>query len=361
MSEKDPKTSYLWPSALLLALLVTTLTIVISKSKSTENSAWKTEWRQVVGFSNPRRALAAVASATHLYVIGGVDNQGNYVKEVEFARIASDGSLESWQKTRPINLGRFYLSAVIVGKYIYVLGGGYGPIGGDNLPTASVERAEINADGSLSHWEMISNMQLPRRGLKAVAYADRIYAIGGYSGVFLKSTEYASVNTDGSLSPWTLDPQEANLDRYIHSATLLEDRIYLIGGHVQNSEQMSYGDVESAIISPTGMLNPWQIEPSKLLQARFIASAFALNNYLYVLGGHNGGQRLKTVEFAKVFNNGRPGNWEMTSNLNTPRSAAATAVSGQYVYVLGGMGVSNALNSVEMATANRNGELGHHS
>ena len=264
MSKNDSETGYLWPSALLLVLIVIALTILIDKSKPAENTTWKPEWQSIASFETPRRALAAVASATHLYVIGGVDNRGNYARDVEYARIASDGSLESWQKTSPIKLGRFYLSAVIVGKYLYVLGGGYGPLGGQNLPTPSVERAVINSDGSLGNWEMISNMQLPRRGLKAVAYAGRIYAIGGYSGVFLKSTEYATVNADGSLSPWTLDPQEANLDRYIHSATLMEDRIFLIGGHVQNSEQMSYGDGEFARINPTGMLNPWQIEPSKL-------------------------------------------------------------------------------------------------
>ena len=122
---------------------------------------------------------------------------------------------------------------------------------------------------------------------------------------------------------------------------------------------MSYGDVESANISASGPLSPWTIEPSRLLVPRFIASSFALNNRLYILGGHNGSRRLKTVEYAKVFGNGSIGPWANTSPLNTPRSAAAVAVSGKYVYVLGGMGEANALNSVELATASRNGQLGY--
>ena len=41
------------------------------------------------------------------------------------------------------------------------------------------------------------------------------------------------------------------------------------------------------------------------------------------------------------------------------QGAAAVAVSGKYVYVLGGMGDANALSSVELATASRNGQLGY--
>ena len=360
MNTKNSKFTYFWPTVLLLVFTITSLGIVIWKSSPSRRPAnWVSHWRQVSQFSIPRRALTAVASPTHLYVIGGVDNQGNYVREVEYAAVEEDGNLGSWKKTSLINQGRFYLASAIVGNYLFILGGGSGPIGDENAPVASVERTRINPDGSLGNWEIISHMQLPRRGLKTVVVDNRIYAIGGYSGVFLRSTEYASVKPDGSLSEWTLDPHEANMDRYIHSVASINNRIYLLGGHVQHSDEISYGDVETARINSSGALSDWEIEPSKLLQARFIASAFALDHWLYMLGGHNGGTRLNTVEFAQVFNNGHVGNWSTTSSLNTPRSAAATAVFGKFVYVLGGMGDYSALNSVEMATVSTSGELGY--
>ena len=343
---------------LLTVVVVISLSVIFWKSKPHYPDRWEPRWAQANSFSIARRALAAVASNSHLYVIGGINNQGKYVRETEYASIDSSGKVGTWQFTSSLAEGRFYLAAVIVGDFIYALGGGTGPVGGDNQPSAMVERARINADGSLADWELVSYMQLPRRGLKAVAFGNRIYAIGGYSGIFLKSTEHVLVNPDGSLGEWSIDPQEANLDRYIHSASYAKGRIYLLGGHVQRTDKMSYGDVESAAINAFGQLNPWEIEPSKLLQARFISSSFALGDYLYLLGGHNGGRRLHSVEFARIFGNGRVGNWSMTTPLNTPRSAAATAVSGNYVYVLGGMGNTDALNSVEYATSVRNGQLG---
>ncbi|MGD8571185.1 MAG: hypothetical protein PVH98_01945, partial [Gammaproteobacteria bacterium] len=208
-------------------------------------------------------------------------------------------------------------------------------------------------------WQIQPSLNLPRRGLKAVAMNNRIYAIGGYSGVFLKSIEHAPVDEQGNLGPWQLDPQQAVLDRYIHSAAGYGERIYLLGGHVQRSDKISYGDVESAGILNNGYLQPWHIEQSALLTPRFIASAFAVNRHLYMLGGHSGGQRLKSVEYTPIYSDGHIGSWQPASSLNVPRSAAATATSGDYVYVTGGMGENQVLSSVEMAMVTRHGQLGH--
>jgi len=359
MSNSTPPVTHAWPSLVLIAFVILTVVIVTGKKQPEFNEHWVSGWQSAPSFSLPRRALTAVSSGKHLYVIGGVDGAGNYALDSEYAEIHTDGTLGPWQKTTPLAEGRFYLASAIVDRNLYVIGGGLGPVGDDNQPTARIERASILPDGSLGSWQTMPSMQLPRRGLKVAVVDNKIYAIGGYSGVFLKSTEYTSVNPDGSFSGWILDPQESHLDRYIHSVASHKGRLYLLGGHVQNSSEISYGDVESSLIQENGGLNAWEIEPSKLLQARFIASSFALKDWLYVLGGHNGGTRLKSVEFARVFPNGRLDNWGTTSPLNTPRSAAATVVSGQYAYVLGGMGDGDALNSVEMATAGRNGQLGY--
>ena len=320
---------------------------------------WEPVWKMTQSFNIPRRALAAVATHNHVYVIGGVDANGDYATSVEYSTIGDHGELGPWRATSSLNEGRFYLAAVVSGSYIFALGGGSGAIGEDNRPVATVERAKINSDGSLSEWKILPDMHLPRRGLKAVSVNNRIYAIGGYSGVFLKSIEHAAVEPDGALGSWQVDPQQALLDRYIHSAAVNGQYLYLLGGHVQRTDKMSYGDVESSKILDNGYLSPWNIEKSHLLVPRFIASAFALRGHLYMVGGHNGGNRLKNVEFAPIHTDGRIGDWRATTPLNIARSAAATAVYGDYVYVAGGMSNDRVLNSVEMATAISNGQLGY--
>jgi hypothetical protein len=360
MQQHAQSNSYTIPFLAILALTIVGTLFIYNKPVNPYPENWIAGWKLTNSFQQPRRALAAVATKNYIYVIGGMDEQGQYVTTVEYASINSDGSLGPWQATSALNIGRFYLAAVTIDEFIFVLGGGSGPAGDGNYPVATVERAKIRPDGSLSDWQVLSDMQTPRRGLKAIAYDNRIYAIGGYSGVFLKSTEHTAVDNAGNPGDWRIDKELARLDRYIHSATVYADTIYLLGGHVQRSDKMSYGDVETSEINgASGSLSPWVIEKSRLLLPRFIASSFTLNGRIYMLGGHNGAVRLNEVEFASIESNGHVGEWRMTTGLNIPRSAAATAVFGDFVYVLGGMGNQQVLNSVEYATTASNGHLGY--
>jgi len=154
-------------------------------------------WQLVRPFNIPRRALAAVATSRHLYVIGGVDPQGKYVREVEYTSILADGSLAPWKFTSALNQGRFYLAAVSANGYLYAIGGGAGALGDNNQPVNTVEKAQIHPDGSLGPWQPTTGLMTPRRGLKALANESHIYAIGGYNGVFLKSTEHTTISSTG--------------------------------------------------------------------------------------------------------------------------------------------------------------------
>lgn len=339
-------------------LLVLGLLLWTHKGRHEEASVWIPAWQTQPAFHLPRRALAAAASDSHVYVIGGMDNNDRYVAQVEYAPIHADGSLGEWRFTTPLSEPRFYLAAAIVDNYLYAIGGANGNRGQDNIPSATVERALIRPDGSLGPWQRVSYLTTPRRGLQAAVYRNHIYAIGGYDGVFLKSVERADVNRDGTLSPWRLDPEQAVVDRYIHSAANLGDRLYLLGGHEQSPQAISYGDVEMSRISGEGNLRPWEIQKTILKTPRFIAAAFAMNRFIYMLGGHDGRNRLRSVEVAPLDAEGRVGPWSFTTPLHDERSATALAVHGDKVYVFGGMGVGGALNSMEMAEQQPGGRLG---
>jgi len=359
MNRPNHNTSYAVPFIVIFALTLIVMLFIYNKPGKPFPDKWIAQWKLSTSFHFPRRALASVAVNGYLYVIGGIDERGQYVKTVEFAKIGKNSAIGPWQTTSALNEGRFYLAAVVVNNSIYALGGGSGPVGDDNYPVSTVEMATIQKDGTLSEWRIVSNMQLPRRGLKAVAAGDRIYSIGGYSGIFLKSIEHTSVNTDSSLGTWQIDEQQAIVDRYIHSAAVYQDTLYLLGGHVQRSDQVSYGDVESSEITSSGFLSPWSIEKSRLLIPRFIATAFAINHHLYIAGGHNGNNRLNDVEFAPIYSDGHVGHWRTTTPLNIPRSAAAAVVVDDYIYVLGGISDRQVLSSVEVANVAKNGHLGH--
>jgi len=332
--------------------------LVLQKQETvpTDISHWLEGWREVDSFQIPRRAPASVISGGFIYILGGVDGNNQYVKSVEFSRIKDNGDLGGWKITSPLQEGRFYLAAATDGHYLYALGGGGGPIGDNNIPIASVERAVILPDGSLGEWHHHSYLTTPRRGLKVEQVNGQLYAIGGYNGQFLRSTERLNLNSNNQ---WQLEDNEAQIDRYIHATARINHQLYLLGGHVEKAGSMSYGDVESAKIKNDGSLEPWKIAPSRLINARFIATAFALENHLYIAGGHNGTQRLNSVEMTTTNQNGDPGSWNLISPMNYKRSATTSAVINNRVYVLGGMDDKGVLNKVETAILGPNGRLGH--
>jgi hypothetical protein len=344
------------PGIALLLVMALALGAIGYKHLAAPAAGWVNGWREVNSFHYPRRALAATTYNNYLYVLGGVDNQGNYVKPVEYAPILEDGGLGPWRQTSTLLEGRFYLAAASHQGYLYAIGGGGGDLGDNNVPLASVERARIQADGSLGPWRHHSYLTTPRRGLKAAIVGQRLFAIGGYNGTFLKSTE--SLCLTAADPQWRQEPSQAQVDRYIHAAAQRDNRLYLLGGHTEKSGS-SYGDVESAPVDELGQLGPWRIAQTRLQDARFIASAFALGNHLYIVGGHNGIRRLASVEVASTNAQGHVGAWSSLPDLNHKRSATAAAIAGQHVYIAGGMDDNGALRSVEMATYRPGGALAH--
>ena len=353
-------TQLVLPAIGTLLLLGLALLLWHRSTHPSTSGTWIASWQLQTPLIIARRALAAAATRSHVYVVGGMDNDNHYVAQTEYAAILPDGRVGRWRLTSSLNEPRFYLSAVVAGDYLYAIGGANGARGQDNIPTATVERAAIRGDGSLDAWQRVSYLTTPRRGLQAVVYQNHLYAIGGYDGEFLKSVERADIGADDSLSEWRLDPEQAVVDRYIHSATSLDNRLYLLGGHEQSNEIISYGDVEMTHIGTDGGLEPWQIQRSMLQTPRFIAAAFAMGRHIYMLGGHDGRNRLRSVEMASLDTVGRVGTWSFTTPLAEPRSATALAVADGRVYVMGGMGAGGALNSVEMAEQNADGQLGHY-
>lgn len=349
-------------AALLILLLISLFVWLSSGSSTTPHQAnWSSSWREASPLQLSRRAAAAVAFGDFLYVVGGINADEHYVTTVEYARINKDGGLSPWKTTTTLNEGCFYNAVIAYGGYLYAIGGGTGERGQNNYPIASVERAAILADGSLGPWQIENHLTTPRRGLKTVLHGNTIYAIGGYNGQFLKSVERTTIETDGHLTAWQLEPKQSLIDRYIHAAAGHGDQLYLLGGHMRDPRQTSYGDVESTRINADNSLQSWQVERHTLLVPRLVAEAFVINQYLYIAGGHNGGDRLTSVEVSHIQDDGQLSPWRYTTPLPAPHSAAAVATHNHRVYLIGGGGSDSEapLGQVHFAEQNLRGDLGY--
>lgn len=135
------------------------------------------------------------------YVIGGHDqDKGVGITDVEWSPLG-DSEMRNWKMTKPLQIGRYGLSTVSHGDYLYALGGLTGLEFLD-----SVEKSKVNADGQLSTWEMTTPLAVPRGMFSVVEYKDWIYVIGGSNrDNYLSNVEYATVNTTADFGYWGLE------------------------------------------------------------------------------------------------------------------------------------------------------------
>ena len=98
------KQSRTLPALGLLILVALLLIVGLGKQDPGVPLDWQEGWLEVASFQHPRRALAATAANGYLYVIGGVDALGQYVRPVEYAPILTDGRLGEWQETKPVTM-----------------------------------------------------------------------------------------------------------------------------------------------------------------------------------------------------------------------------------------------------------------
>jgi len=146
----------------------------------------------------PRYVNGVKKWGTSAYVIGGHDqDKGVGITDVEWSPLGNQDQ-RNWQMTAPLNVGRYGLSTVSHGDYLYELGGLTGLEFLD-----SVEKSKVNANGQLSAWEMTTPLTVPRGMFSVVEYKEWIYVMGGSNrDKYLSSVDYATVNSTADFGFW---------------------------------------------------------------------------------------------------------------------------------------------------------------
>ena len=113
-------------SQILVCLILVFLTLGLSVTNSTENQFYKT----TTPLSVPRQMYGSVVLGNYLYVIGGNiqgkgDDPEGYVKTVEMAYIYPNGTLGNWIQTTPLPQNRCYIHncTLALNDIVYVVMG----------------------------------------------------------------------------------------------------------------------------------------------------------------------------------------------------------------------------------------------
>lgn len=327
-------------------------------SRPSVPKVWVAGWKEEAPLLVPRTGAKAVAAQGRIFVIGGgegIPGPQTIHKTVEYTRIRPDGSVEAWKMASEMKTPRMFLAVAESRGVVYAVGGEFFP-GGRMRLLNSVEWARIGSDGRLGPWMEGSPMLTPRRSPTTTVVGDYLYVMGGYNGTFLRTVERARIGPGGEPGPWELVPELMASARYIHGGAVHRDRIYVVGGHLMESGRGSSG-AEWTTVYPDGRLNAWT-PTSPLIQPRFLAGSTATDEFIFVVSGYDG-RYLDSVERAQILPDGNLGPWKETTPLPTPREGPAVASHGRTLYVIGGSNQGDYLKSVERAEAGPEGQLGY--
>ena len=214
----------------------------------------------------------------------------------------------------------------------------------DKQPTSSKPSTDVMPASNQSTtgtqwikgWRDASVLKGPRAGAATVVVDGYIYVIGGVNGYdFVRLTEYAKINEDGGLSQWK-ETSLLNEERGFIDAVAKDGYIYVVGGGNGPNGKNLLRTVERAKVNEDGSLSAWQTMQSGMVMPRRCSKTVIKGSFIYALGGF-AGALLDNVERAEILANGDLGPWTIEeATMTIPRYVNSVKASHGNTYVIGG-------------------------
>ena len=254
-----------------------------------------------------------------------------------------------------------HVSFVVVlpdAPYLYVLGG----IQNDMTPIVLIERARIEADGTLGPFAAAGSLPTWTAGGAVAVDGTTIYVFSGLrqsgaSATHQPLVDIGSAQTDGSIT-WRAGPPMRG-GRAHGGAVVVGRRVYVVGG--LDDSFVNNASAESAEILPNGDLGAWREEAS-LPTTRSHHSLVTDGRRLILTGGLTGDSRvapaLATALAADVGSDGVLSAWRDAGSLDTGRATHSSVYRDGFIYFFGGIDSADVLASNARAPLQEDGTLG---
>jgi N-acetylneuraminic acid mutarotase len=344
------------------------------------SSGWSKVGTLPVAMTN----MGYVATKDRFYLIGGYNNSYSDITTVYSAPINTDGSLDTFRTETPLPAPRSSAVCFVIKDKLYA-------VGGSN--TNTVYRATVNSDGTLSRWESLPKFPINIDYGNPMLIKDRIYIFGTHdeSTNSLKNY-YATYDSDGNIGTWTYVSDMPN-DLYGLAIVCTDNYVFNIGGYKYINSKYTNISYRAPILTD-GSIGDWT-QISDCPTAASGAQIVIVGNKIYFIGGSapayldtvysatftsgitdytpyyadkiNTSTTSPSVESAGVpwqsqygFNTSTQSDitdWVSTASLINNNAYAASLVTKNYIYILGGYDGNGASNTIQRASFDSNGNL----
>jgi hypothetical protein len=276
--------------------------------------------RSMPGLAADRSYHACAVTGSRLHVLGGS------TAAAEDFRINADGTMDALGTGATPKTARLGASTFVTGGYLYVIGG-RDPASA--TPMTTVERAPINADGSLGAFADAGiSLVTARSGITVEVIGPYLYVVGGADTEgYLQSLERAPILPNGQLGAFAMVAPQMVTGHEAPSLAVTRGYLYVIGGSGESR-------VERAPINASdGSLGTFALA-GNLLASRESGTAWVLGSTLYVAGGNQ-----FSVESSAIAADGSLGAFSNVVGLSaTQRTGSCGVLVGDGAYLIGGTG-----------------------
>jgi N-acetylneuraminic acid mutarotase len=157
---------------------------------------------------------------------------------------------------------------------------------------------------------------------------NKLYVIGG---VGMEGISRAVYVYDPETDTWTTDVNPIQYPRWGHSATIIDGKIYVMGGADEAPRDTTPISIIEVFDPSSGTWSPG----GEMTKARIGHEALAYQGKIYIMGGEYEEPSLTTLRSVEAYD---PGNqtWESLELMPSSRIFMASFIMGDTIYLLGG-------------------------
>jgi hypothetical protein len=235
-----------------------------------------------------------------VYVIGGQDGSGNTTSNMQRADIVGNNISGMAPIVSSLSAARSGEGLFVTNAFGFACGG-VTIVPGSTTTLRSCERTTVGTGDTLGNFNSVASPVLvtARTQFATIIIGDFIYMIGGGSnGNFGDRTiERARINANGSVADFEVITGRLVTGRESHGAVVLDGALYVVGGRDASLDALD--TIERAPILGDGSLGPFEIISSRLATPRYGLSVHTAGNAIIVVGGQpDVTSQLATVERA---------------------------------------------------------------
>jgi non-specific serine/threonine protein kinase len=289
----------------------------------------KGRWAELESMPKPLGGVGVAYAAGRIVAVGG-----EQTTSASDAVQGYDISARKWSQLPPLSQGLHGVAVAVIDGSLYAIGGATEP--GHVGPTGRAEVLDLSGRPvaapvtANAKWHRVTAAPSKVEYAASAEVGGRIWLLGGIGPDETATDRIAAF--DRVLNTWTPGPK---LPTSLHHATAVnyKGEAVVIGGFLPGPALTSLASARVYALRGDGWV---RLPPLK--HARGAAAAAVVGGKIVVVGGQADG---KLVPETEVFDGKR---WTDAAEIPTPREHLGAASDGRYVYAVGGRELSAAEN-----------------